>query len=69
MGENFEDILDAYFEELKLKMRNRIRTVASLVMKHYNDVCFLVDTNNTFIHAVKPRKAWLKPFGYGVEGD
>ena len=36
-------------------MRKRIGILASLVEKHYNDVYFLVDTNNTFVQEVKQR--------------
>ena len=69
LGENFKDILDGYFEEFRKKMRKRLRIPLSLVMSHYNYICFIVDVDNTFVPKVKPRKAQLKPFGYEVEVD
>ena len=50
-------------------MRKRIRILASLVEKHYNDVYFLVDTNNFFLQECKLRIAWQKPFGYEIKID
>ena len=50
-------------------MRKRIGILASLVEKHYNDVYFLVDTNNTFVQEVKLRIAQQKPFGYEIKID
>lgn len=38
-------------------------------MKPYNDIYFLVDTDNTFVQVVKLRIALLKPFGYEIEVD
>ena len=61
LGENFENVMDTYFEEFKKRMRKRIGIPEELVMKHYNNVCFLVDTYKTFVHAVK-LKAWLTIF-------
>lgn len=48
-------------------MRKRLRIPMSLVEEYYNDANFLVDTNNTFVYAIKLGKAWLKPFGYEID--
>lgn len=61
--------MDKCFEEFKKRIRKRLRILASSVMKHYNEVYFFAYTNNTFVQMVKPRKAWLKSFGYEIEVD
>lgn len=66
LGDSFENVLDGYFNEFKQMMKIRKRIPTSLVEKYYNDACFLVDTDYTYVHAFKPRIAWLKPFGYEI---
>lgn len=46
LGENFENFIDTYFEEFKKRMKMGMRIPKELIMKHYNDLCFLVDTDN-----------------------
>lgn len=40
-----------------------------MVEKHYNDICFLVDSNYTFVQAATPRVRWLSPLGYEINVD
>ena len=61
--------MNTYFDEFKLGMKRRIRIPKELVTKYYSDICFLVDTNNTFVQAVKPRKVWLQSFEYEIGSD
>ena len=69
MGENFESIMDGYFEEFRKKMNNRFRIPPKLVDDYKEEVCFLVDTNYVCIQAVRPRIAWVKPLPYEVNID
>ena len=40
--------MDIYFEDFKQKMKKWTRIPKSLIDKHYDDVYFLVDTDNTY---------------------
>ena len=62
MGENFENVMDTYFEEFKQRMKMRMQIPEELVTRYYNDICFLVDTNNTFVHAVKAKEGLVTRF-------
>lgn len=46
-----------------------MRIPVSLVEQHYNDVCFLVDANYTYVQETIPRVRWLKPLPYEVNVD
>ena len=46
-------------------MKERMRILVSLVEKHVNDICFLVDIDFTYI----PRIKWLRPLGYEINVD
>lgn len=46
-----------------------MRILEELVSRHYNDVCFLVDIDNTYVQAVNPRKAWLIVFDYEINNE
>lgn len=61
--------MDAYFNEFKKGMKRSMRIREELVIKYYNDICFCVDTDNTFVHLVKLWKAWLKNFEYQIDSD
>lgn len=61
--------MTSYFEELKKTLRGRSRIPVSLVEKHLKDVCFLIDTNFTYVQSIKPRVRWLRPLPYGVTVD
>ena len=49
LGENFELVMTSYFEDFKQSMKKRLRILVSLVEKYYDDVCFLVDVDFTFV--------------------
>ena len=49
LGNNFESVMTRYFEDFKQSMKKRLRILVSLVEKHYDDICFLVDVDYTFI--------------------
>ena len=51
MGDNFEALMTSYFKDFKKSMKQRLRIPASLVKKHANDVCFLVDIDYTYIES------------------
>ncbi len=61
--------MDGYFEEFKKKMKNMTRIAKSLVDKYYDDICFLVDIDYTYIQEVIPRIAWLRPLDYDINID
>ena len=46
-----------------------MRILVSLVEKHYNDICFLVEIDYTYIQALVPRVRWLRPLGYEINID
>ena len=70
LGENFDEIMDAYFENFKEKMQKRYRIPQHLVEKYEHDIFFLVDFDKTHIESVKPRIAWVKHLSYEVNiGD
>ena len=58
-----------YFENFKQSMKKRLRIPASLVEKHYDDVCFIVDVDYTYVQATTPRVRWLRPLGYEINVD
>ena len=61
--------MTSYFEDFKMLMKERLRILVSLVEKHYNDVCFLVDADYTFVHAATPIVRWLRQLGYEINVD
>ena len=46
-----------------------MRIPISLVEQYYNDICFLVDIDYTYIQAIVPRVRWLRPLGYEINID
>ncbi len=50
-------------------MNNRFRIPEKLASDYHDDVCFMVDCDNVYIQAVKPRIVWVKPLGYEVNID
>ena len=58
--------MTSYFEDFKKSMKVRMRILVSLVEKHYNDICFLVDVDYTFVQATTQRVRWLRPLGYEI---
>ena len=69
MGENYNSIMEKYFDAFKEKMNNRFRIPKALVDDYQDDVCFMVNCDNVYIQAVKPRTVWVKPLGYEVSID
>ena len=69
MGENFDSIMDNYFEDFKERMNNRFRIPPKLVEDYKDDVCFMIDCDKVYIQAVRPRVAWVKPLPYEVNID
>ena len=69
LGENFDSVLDSYFEEFKERMNNRFRIPPRLVEEYKEEVCFMVDCDKVYIQAVRPRVAWVKPLPYEVNID
>ena len=69
MGDNLNDQMSIYFNDFKSAMKRRMRIPVSLVEKHVNDICFLVDIDYTYIQAVLPRVRWLRPLGYELDVD
>ena len=69
MGANFETIMTSYFDDFKKSMKKKMRIPISLVEKHYDDVCFLVDVDYTYVQATTPRVRWLRPLGYEINVD
>ena len=49
MGDNFESIMDAYFESFKERMQNRFRIPKQVVEEYKEDICFLVDFDKVYI--------------------
>ena len=54
MGQNFDKVMDNYFEDFKDKMNNRFRIPPKLVKDYKDDVCFMVDCDKVYIQAVIP---------------
>lgn len=67
MGDNFEIIMDAYFETFKEKMQSRCIIPKKLVEDYEQDICSLVDCDKVHIQVVRLRVAWVKTLGYEVK--
>ena len=61
--------MTSYFEDFKKTMKGRMRIPISLVEKHENDICFLVDIDFTYIQVAVPRVRWLRPLAYEIDVD
>ena len=69
MGDSFDDQMTIYFDDFKNAMKKRMRILVSLVNKHEDDICFLVDIDFTYIQAIIPRVRWLRTLGYKLDID
>ena len=69
MGENFDSIMENYFEDLKERMNNMFWIPPKLVEDYRGDVCFMVDCDKVYIQVVRPWVAWVKPLPYEVNID
>ena len=50
MGENFDSIMEYYYETFKEKMSNRYRIpLNNLVDDYKDDICFMVDCDKVYI--------------------
>ena len=61
--------MTSFFENFKNSMKQRLMIPISLVEKHINDICFLVDIDYTYIQVAIPRVRWLRPLGYEINVD
>ena len=61
--------MTSYFEYFKKTMKGMMRIPVSLVEKHVQDICFLVDMDFTYIQVVVPRIRWLRPLPYEIDVD
>ena len=69
MGENYNNIMDNYYNAFKDKMNNMFRIPKKLVEDYKDDVCFMVDSDKVYNQEIKPRIEWVKPLGYEVNID
>ena len=46
------------------KMKKRYRIPPSLVEKYKQDICFMVEIDDTYMEAVVPRMKFIEPMGY-----
>ena len=69
MGDNYEKVMDNYFEEFKEKMNNRFHIPPKLVKNYKDEICFMVDCDKVYIQVVIPRMAWVKPLPYEINID
>ena len=49
MGENFDSIMDNYFDDFKEKMNNRFWIPPKLFEDYKDDVCFMIDCDKVYI--------------------
>ena len=61
--------MTSYFENFKQSMQKKLRIPVSLVEIFYDDVCFLVDADYTFVQVENPRVRWIRPLGYEINVD
>jgi hypothetical protein len=69
MGDNFETLMNSYFDDFKKSMKKRIRIPISLIEQYIIDISFLVDIFYTYIQVVVPRARWRRPLGYELNID
>ena len=68
MGENFESIMDAYFENFKENIESSLRISNKHVDDYEKDIWFLGDYDKVLL-AVRLGIKWLKPLAYEVNID
>ncbi len=69
MGENYNSIMDNYFETFKEKVQSKFRIPRKLVEDYEQDNYFMVDCDKVYIQVVRPRVACVKPLEYEVNID
>ena len=55
MDENYNSIMNNYFDAFKEKMNNRFKIPKKLVEDYKDDACFMVDSDKVYIQVVKLR--------------
>ena len=50
-------------------MKQRFRIAPAIVDRFKNDICFMVDTDLTYIDVVEPWETFLEPLGYELSDD
>ena len=68
LDDNFESVVTSYFEDFK-PIKKRLRIAVSLVKKHFDEVCFQINTDFTYVQATIPKVKWLRPLGYEINID
>lgn len=56
-----------YFQNFQQEMHERERIPNSVVEKYQDIICFMVDTDQCLMEAVKPQMIWIMPMGYKVD--
>ena len=51
-GDNFEVVMENYFEEFKIEMKNMMRIAKSVVDRYYDEICFIMETNFEYAHVL-----------------
>lgn len=69
MGENFDSIMDNYFETCKEKIQGRFKIPRKLVEDYERDFINIIDYDKVYIQVVRPRVAWVKHLEYEVNID
>ena len=49
LEENFEIVMDNYYEYFKAKMKNRMRIPKFVVDKDYDEICFKLDIDFVYV--------------------
>lgn len=50
-------------------MKLRLRILVSLVEELFDDVCFLINIDFTYVQAENPRVRWVRQLGYDINVD
>ena len=51
------------------EMKHRFKIASTIIDIFKNGICFMVDTNLTYIEAVEPIETFLEPLGYELNDD
>ena len=61
--------MENYFEEFKMKIKNRMRIPKSIVDEYYDEIYFIVDTDSIYAQVFFLRIAWLRSIPYKENVD
>ena len=68
--ENIRDIgIDKMMKNFQSKMKLMYRIPPSMVEKFKDDLCFMVETDNTCMEVVIPRVKFIEPMGYEMSAE